>query len=256
MRVDVVITRGTGATTSERVVPAELVGIVAELDLAVLRVDAESVPALRLSRARVRPGDRTLTVAPGGPNGPALAEGVVLATGAPVREDAPVPYLISSAAQSVAGAPLFNEAGEVIGLAAAFMDEAGATATAALPAALLQAALTQLTSPMPWQRGVVGLTAQRMMPVDDTGRTSPSDARLLVAAVASGMPADKAGVRSGDVIVSVNDQPVNGMELATLYLALYTLRAGQPLHLGLERDGRFIDLKPTAVSMRDVIASQ
>lgn len=259
MQVEVVVTaRGGSGSAVERVVPADLVGIVAELDLAVLRVPVAGLQALRLSQARLTPGDRVLTVAPGGPGGAALAEGVVLATGAQVREDAPVPYVVTSAPRSVAGAPLVNEAGEIVGLASAFMDDAStkATATVALPAALLGAALVQATAPTVWERGVVGLTAQRMVPVDAAGNVHMPGAQLVVAAVAPGMPAERAGVRAGDRIVSVNDQPVNGMELATLYLALYTLRAGQALHLGVQRDGRLFDLRPTAVSARDIVASQ
>jgi S1-C subfamily serine protease len=262
MQVDVVITSsvatGVAGTQPPRVVSAALVGIVADLDLAVLRVSAPGLSALRLSRARVRPGDRTLTVGPGKPGEHVLAEGVVLAAGAPVREDAPVPYLITDAAQSVAGAPVINERGEMIGLASAFVGEGQThdTATVALPAALLENALAQVTSPAPWHRGVIGLTAHRVESARLASATNSSQAQLVVAAVAPGLPAERAGVRSGDVIVSVNRQPVDGMELSTLYLALYTLREGQSLHLGVERDGQLLDMSPMAVSVRDVLASQ
>ena len=62
----------------------------------------------------------------------------------------------------------------------------------------------------------------------------------MVSRVAAGLPADRAGIREGDVIVAVNHQPVAGMELATLYLALYTLREGQALTLAVDRGGQHI----------------
>ena len=262
MQVDVVIAGDTvsnvAAGRPARMMPADVVGIVADLDLAVLRVEATGLPALRLSCDRVREGDRTLTVAPGGAEGPVTAIGVVLASGVPVREDSPVPYLVTAAAESVAGAPVVNAAGELVGLAAAFVGAAGSseTATVALPAAILEAALAQVTSPDPWRRGVIGLAAQSVRPPGFDASTEALRSQLVVSSVAPGLPAERAGLRTGDLIVSIDGQPVDGMELSTLYLALYTLREGQALHLGVERAGHVLELAPTAVSVRHVLASR
>jgi hypothetical protein len=46
------------------------------------------------------------------------------------------------------------------------------------------------------------------------------------------------------------------MELATLYLALYTLREGQSLALTIDRDGERLEFRPTAVSVIDGLASR
>ncbi len=236
--------------------PATLVGIVADLELAVLRIDATGLPALPLARTRLREGDPTWTVVPPTSTGATpMAMGVVIATGAPVREGSSVPYLVTDAPQAVAGAPIVNAAGELVGLAAAFVDDPGATssATLALPAVLLDAALAQVRSPREWRRGVVGLAAHSVGRTDDAGQSSVD---LVVSRVAPGLPAARAGIRSGDLIVAVNHQPVNGMELATLYLALYTLREGQPLVLAVERDGSILEVSPTAVAVPDMVVAQ
>jgi C-terminal processing protease CtpA/Prc len=88
------------------------------------------------------------------------------------------------------------------------------------------------------------------------GATMSEEAHLVVSGVAAGFPAERAGVRTGDLIVAVNHQPVDGMDLSTLYLALYTLREGQALVLGVQRHGQVVEVSPTAVSVRDGLASQ
>lgn len=261
MQVEVILAGDTvagaeRASRAPRVLPATIVGIVADLDLAVLRVEATGLPALPLARTRLREGDPTWTVGPLTGTGAApIAMGVVIATGAPVRQGSSVPYLVTDAPQAIAGAPVVNAAGEIVGLAAAFVDEPAATssATMALPAALLDAALTQVRSPREWRRGVVGLAARS---VGRTGDAGYSSVDLVVSRVTPGLPAARAGIRSGDVLVAVNRQPVDGMELVTLYLALYTLREGQPLVLAVERDGSIMEVSPTAVAVPDVVVAQ
>ena len=238
--------------------PAAVVGVVADLDLAVLRVDASGLQALALARRPVHRDDRTITVLPGASGEQGVAPGIVIATGVPLREDSPVPYLVTDAAKGVVGAPVVNMDGELVGLAAAFVDQEGTTAsaTAALPAALLDAAITQARSATPWQRGVVGLVARSVTRPHSEGGLRTEQAQLVVSNVAAGLPADRAGVREGDVIVAVNHEPVAGMELATLYLALYTLREGQALTLVVNRDGHTLELTPTAVSVVNLLASR
>lgn len=259
MQVGVVLP-GAGSDAGNaavQMVPADLVGVVADLDLAVIHIDTSGLQALPLARRPIHKDDRTITVLPGASGTHGVAPGIVLATGAPLREDSPVPYLVTDAAEGVVGAPVVNMDGELVGLAAAFVEQEGTTAsaTAALPAALLDAALTQARSSAPRQRGVVGLVANRVTRADDEGGLR-TRAQLVVSDVAAGLPADRAGVRAGDVIVAVDHQPVEGMDLSTLYLALYTLREGQALTLAVDRDGRTLELTPTAMSVVDLLASR
>jgi S1-C subfamily serine protease len=251
MQVEVIL-----AGDTPRVLPARVVGLVADLDLAILRVQALDAPALPLAHTPTRAGDPTWTVAPTTrPDAAAIVMGIVLATGAPMRTDSPVPYLVTDASPMVAGAPVVNGAGELVGLASAFVDEPGAarSVTMALPAALLDATLTQVRAPSALRRGVVGLSAHS---VARQGRSGPSAVDLVVSGVTPGLPASRAGVRPGDVIVAVNHQPVDGMDLSTLYLALYTLREGEPLRLAVERDGTRLDVSPTAVAVDHVALAQ
>jgi len=116
--------------------------------------------------------------------------------------------------------------------------------------------MTQARSSTPRRRGVVGLVARSVTRPFSDDRVRSERAQLVVSDVAAGLPADRAGVREGDVIVAVDHQPVADMELATLYLALYTLREGQALTLAVDRGGQSLELTTTAVSVVDLIASR
>ena len=260
MQVGVVLpgTESDPRNAAVQLLSADLVGVVADLDLAVIHIDTSGLQALPLARRPIRRDDRTITVLPGASGTHGVAPGTVLATGTPLREDSPVPYLVTDAAEGVVGAPVVNMDGELVGLAAAFIEQEGTTvpATAALPAALLDAAITQARSSTPRQRGVVGLVARSVTRSDEAGNLRAERAQLVVSDVAAGLPADRAGVRAGDVIVAVNHQPVEGMDLSTLYLALYTLREGQAVILAVDRGGHTLELTPTAVSVVDLLASR
>ena len=257
MEIDVLLPeKAADGSDAVREVPATVVGVIADLDLAVLRVQANHLPALPMARRRVRLGERTLSVIPGPSGSHGVAVGVVLATGASIQESSPVPYLITDAPSGVAGSPVVNGDGELVGLAAAFTGESNAQASAALPVALLHAALEQAQSGTPWRRGVVGLIAESVAYTSPQDHTGAQPAQLVVSKVATGLPAERVGLRAGDVIVAVNHQPVQGMELATLYLALYTLREGQTLTLDVERGRERLELAPIAVPAIDVLAAQ
>lgn len=243
--------------TPDRVLEAEVVGVAPDLDVALLRIADAAMPPLPLATGPVQQGDLAVTVAHEPDGDETVAMGVVVASGEPVREGSPMPYLITDATASTAGAPLVNVRGEIVGLAAAFVSAPeGTPMTAAVPAALLRAAVEQLREGQAFRRGVVGLAARSVVRQWSAGGALSSRAQLVVSAVADGLPAERAGIRPGDVIVAVNGAAVDGMELATLYLALYTLREGQPLVLDIERNGERLEITPTAVSARPVMASR
>jgi S1-C subfamily serine protease len=251
-RVEVVV---ADADATGRVLQADVVGSAPELDVALLRVRGAGLPALSLATRMVQEGDMAITVAYAADRPETVAAGVVLASGAPVREGSPMPYLITDAPASSAGAPVIDTRGEIVGLAAGFASAPDASpVTAAVPAALLRAAIEQMRAGDAFRRGVVGLAARSVAASE--GGTPSGRALLIVSSVAAGLPADRAGVRAGDVIVAVGDTPVDGMALATLYLALYTLREGQSLALTIDRGGERLEIRPTAVSVVDVLASR
>ena len=243
-----VVVRVTPPDGQPHDVAAEIVAIAHDLDVAVLRIPPGVVRPLTLSSRRAREGD--LAILPG--LEPEVRDaGAVLAAGLPLRNDAPVPYLVTSHRTARLGGPVIDARGALIGLVTVVVPEssADAPAVAAIPVPLLAAVLEDVARPATSRRGIVGLAAESLL-IPGTPDGARHDERvLMVSAVRPGLPADQAGVRAGDLIRAVDGAPLDGMDLTTLYVALYTLREGQTLTLDLEREGQHRQVVPRAVAV-------
>jgi serine protease Do len=127
------------------------------------------------------------------------------------------------------GGPLVNLKGEVIGI-----NELGGNGFGfAIPSDLAAALLKQAISGKPLQRGWLGFTA---LPTGKLGRKDGA----LVAAVLKGSPADKSGLKAGDILLSIGSEVVTARffeELPLLYQLIASLTPGTAVAVTYERDG-------------------
>jgi putative serine protease PepD len=227
---------------------ATLVGKDASSDLAVLRVDPGShkLQALTLSDdSDLAVGDTAYAIGtPYGLDG-TLTTGVISALHRQIT--APNGFSISNAIQTDAelnpgnsGGPLLNAAGEVIGVNAQVYG-ASQTATGqtsggtglgfAIPSSTVKRVVAALREGSTVQHAYLGVG------IDDTS----GGARL--GSVASGGPADQAGLRAGDVVTRVGSTKVsNGDELAA---AISALKPGDKVTVVVTRDGSSHDVQVT-----------
>ncbi len=207
-------------TTSDGVrYEATLCGDDPHTDLAVLRISAPKQVAATLGDAkRIQPGQ--LVVAVGNPYGfqCTVTAGVVSALGRTMR--AKSGRLIDNVIQTDAalnpgnsGGPLVNSRGEVVGVNTAVIRSAqGICFAIAINTAIFVAA--RLIRDGQISRGYVGVAGQsvplhrRVVRFYDL----PAETGVLVASVEKGSPAEKAGVREGDVIVAYGARPVAGVD--------------------------------------------
>jgi S1-C subfamily serine protease len=227
--------------------PAKLVGTYPPDDLAVIRADDPSglTPARFGDSSKARAGDVVLAVGnPLGLSG-SVTEGIISATGRAVTEPAApgspavaLPDAIQTSAPinpGNSGGALVNTAGEVIGIPtlAAASPQSGAQAQGigfAIPANLARDIARQLiTSGHVTNSHRAALGAQVATVTGADG--SPAGAGIV--AVTPGGPADRAGIRSGDVIRSFGQRPTPGTE--SLTQALAGARPGQAVTLTIER---------------------
>jgi serine protease Do/serine protease DegQ len=131
-----------------------------------------------------------------------------------------------------------NLKGELIGINTAILSRSGGNIGIgfAIPVNMARNIIDQLVKFGAVKRGVLGIS------IDDV---SPDIARLyglkdaqgaLITQVVEGSAAEKAGLRIGDVVVSVNDRQVKSRN--ELRLAISQLRAGQTVRVGVVRDGK------------------
>src|SRR4051812_44642924 len=140
------------------------------------------------------------------------------------------------------GGPLFNMKGEVVGINAAIISGAN-TIGFAIPINVVKQILPQLKQTGHVSRGFLGVQPQAITAdmVDNLGLKSTKGA--LIADVVKESPADKAGVKPGDVVVALNGRPVNDNNQLTRDVGV--IPPGSNVKLDVVRDGkqRSVDVK-------------
>ncbi|MBT3070106.1 Do family serine endopeptidase [Rhodomicrobium sp. Az07] len=227
---------------------AKVVGTDPRTDLALLKVDGrDDFPYTKFSRSGAEIGD--WVVAMGNPFGlgGTVTAGIVSARGRDIGEG---PYddfiqIDASVNKGNSGGPTFNESGEVIGVNTAIYSPSGGSVgiAFAIPAPTVERVVAALKDKGHVTRGWLGVQIQGLTPelAESVGLKSTTGA--LVAAPQSGSPAEKAGIRTGDVITEVDGAEVkDGRDLAK---KIADLAPGSDAKLTVLRGGetKTIDLK-------------
>jgi serine protease Do len=136
------------------------------------------------------------------------------------------------------GGPTFDVDGNVIGVNTAIFSPSGGNVGIAfdIPAETVKTVVAQLRDHGSVTRGWIGVQIQPVT-ADIADSLGMKNARgALVAEPQSGSPADKAGIKSGDVIVSVNGEAIE--DARNLARRISSLSPGTSVHLGIIRNGR------------------
>ena len=217
-------------------------------DVAVLKIDAKGLPTLKIGNsANTRVGEWVLAIgSPFGFENSATA-GIVSAVSRSLPDDSYVPFIQTDVAVNPgnSGGPLFNMAGEVIGINSQIYSRSGGYQglSFAIPIEVVMNVEEQIVKHGKVQRGRLGITIQQLDQslADSFGMKKPGGA--LVSAVENDSPAAKAGIEPGDVIMSVNGKEVTSSnELPPL---IANILPGNAAKLQVWRKGgmREIDVK-------------
>ena len=200
---------------------AKVVGTDVPSDLAVLKIEAENLPTLPVGNSdAVRVGDVVLAI--GNPLGlrQTVTSGIISAKGRQtgLRDGSFEDFLQTDAAinQGNSGGALINVNGELIGINSQILSPSGGNIGIgfAIPSNMAKSVMQQLMSGGKVRRGMLGVGIQ-----DVTSALAENfglkDVRgVIVNSVAQGSPAEKAGLKRGDVIVSFNGANISdGNEL-------------------------------------------
>ncbi len=222
---------------------AKLVGTDPDSDVAVIQIPAENLVAIKVSDSDdVRVGD--FVVAIGNPFGlsQTATSGMVSALGRSGLGIEGYENFIQTDASinpGNSGGALVNLRGELIGINTAILAPGGGNVGIgfAIPSNMAMKLTQQLVEYGEVRRGLLGIRAQDLTP--DLGQAFGLSADVrgaVVVQVVEDSAAEKAGLRSGDVIVTVNGKSIrNGSELRN---AIGLLRVGERIRLGILRDGR------------------
>ncbi|MBL8905705.1 MAG: DegQ family serine endoprotease [Rhizobiales bacterium] len=197
---------------------AELVGRDPKTDLAVLRVKPEApLPAVKFGNSdALRVGDWVLAIGNPFGLGGSVSLGIVSARNRDINAGPYDDFIQTDAAinKGNSGGPLFNLAGEVVGINTAIYSPSGGSVGIgfSVPAATAKGVIDQLIEFGETRRGWLGVRIQSV--TDDIAESLNLGKRrgALVADVTPTGPAEKAGIQAGDVIVEFNGRPVNEMK--------------------------------------------
>jgi Do/DeqQ family serine protease len=228
---------------------AEIIGSDTPSDVAVLRVKPDGLTQIPLGdSARVEVGD--FVVAIGNPFGlqHTVTSGIISGLSrSGINPDGYEDFIQTDASINPgnSGGALVNLRGELIGINTAILSRSGGNIGIgfAIPVNMAHSVMEQLIRYGSVKRGQLGVSMYTVTPDIAHSLGLPSVVGALVSQVVDGSPADHAGIRTGDVITSVNGQPVKSN--SELRNTIGLLRVGDKVEIGLLRDGK--PLRVTAV---------
>lgn len=235
--------------TDRREFDGKVIGVDERTDVAVIKINAKgNLPVVRLGDSNaLRPGQWVLAI--GSPFGfeNTVTAGVVSATARALGQGSYVPFIQTDVAVNPgnSGGPLFNLAGQVVGINSEIYSQSGAYEgiSFAIPINVARNIADQLIQTGHVVRGRIGVTIQDVTAAtaENLGLDRPHGA--AVASVESGGPADKAGIEPLDIILSVNGEQVGSSDQLPSMIA--QIRPGQVAHLEVWRDKglRQVDVK-------------
>ncbi len=227
--------------TDRREFPAKVVGADERTDVAVIKINASNLPIVKLGDpTKIRPGQWVLAIgSPFGFENSATA-GIISATARSLPGENAVPFIQTDVAVNPgnSGGPLFNMAGEVIGINSQIFSRTGGFmgVSFAIPIDVARSVEEQLIKTGRVVRGRIGVTIQDLNAqlAESFGLDRPHGA--LVSSVDRDGPAAKAGVQPGDVILAVGGHPIE--RYGELSGAIAAMKPGQDASLELWRGGR------------------
>jgi serine protease Do len=207
---------------NKREYKAKIIGTDPYTDVALLKIDATGLPTVKIGDpAKLEAGEWVAAI--GAPFGfeNSVTVGVVSAKGRVLPDESYVPFIQTDVAVNPgnSGGPLFTTRGEVVGINSQIYSETGGYMgiAFAIPIDIAIGIADQLRESGRVMRGRIGVQVQELT-VDLASALGLKEAHgALVAAVERGGPADKSGIRPGDVITAINGQQVeNSADLARL----------------------------------------
>jgi serine peptidase DegS len=227
-----------------RITEPDIIGVDAETDLALLQIDAAPLTAISMGKsAQLRIGDIVLAI--GNPYGltTSVTQGIVSATGRGLLNLVTFENFIQTDAAINAGnsgGALVNSRGQLVGINTAVLAQDPGTEGIgfAIPVDLVRGVVEQIQRHGRVIRGYMGLVPDDLTSEERAALGIDGDAGILLSEVYADGPAANADLRSGDIILEMNGEPVYSQRQALL-ISASTIPGDQVTVTGLRGGQRF-----------------
>ncbi len=240
--------------TDKRRFKAKLLGADKVTDVALLKIDAKDLPAVKIGDPnKLEPGEWVAAI--GSPFGfeSSVTVGVVSALGRILPGGSFVPFIQTDVAVNPgnSGGPLFTVNGEVVGINSQIYSQTGGYmgVSFSIPIDIAMNIATQLRDTGRVVRGRIGVQLQELTQDIVQALKLPDQNGVLVTAVQRGGPAQKAGMQPGDVVVGFAGKPVQ--TAADLARLVGGTKPGDGVDVRVIREGKPADLKITVEAQRE-----
>lgn len=228
--------------SDKREFKARVVGTDPKVDIAVLKIDAENLPAIVVGdSSKIQIGDYALAVGNPFGVGKTVTMGIVSATGRShmgieeyedfIQTDAPIN-------PGNSGGALINDRGELIGINTAILangSEGNQGIGFAVPANLARTVMDEILKHGKVTRAYLGIVPQDVTPAIAKAFGVKEFTGALIGDVTADSPAQKAGLKNGDIILELNGKPVN--DANELRMNISMMAPGTAVNLKVLREG-------------------
>ncbi len=257
VRLSVARRRGRTATVEPEVklLEAKLIGMDREMDVAVIKIDRAGLAHLALGNSdAVRQGE--LVMAFGNPRGleGSVSMGIVSSTSRELHPDDFLAYIQTDAPINPgnSGGPLIDAQGRVVGINTFILSQSGGSEGLgfAIPSNIVNTIYTQLRKEGHVHRGRIGVSVQTISPALAEGLSLARDWGVLVGDVTPEGPADKAGLKAGDVVLTADGRTMRNARQMEAFIYRSPMKAKITLEVLRGKDQLSIDV-PVMESIDD-----
>ncbi len=231
-----------------------VIGKDAKIDLAVVKIDASNLPAITVGNSsKMQIGDCVLAIGNPYGVGQTVTMGIISATGrAGLGIEDYEDFIQTDAAINPgnSGGALVNDRGQLVGINTAILAEGGGGNQGigfAVPVNLARQVMDQIVEHGHVVRSYLGVSVQAVTPDIAKAMNLPTPDGALVSQVSPDSPAAKAGLQEGDVILSINGNPVN--EFNQLRMTVSMMIPGDSANLKVFRNGQTMSFNVKVAEM-------
>jgi serine protease Do len=240
--------------TDRREFDAKVIGVDRRSDIAVLKIEAKNLPVVKIGNpARLRVGEWVAAI--GSPFGleNTITAGIVSAKARALPDENYVPFIQTDVAVNPgnSGGPLFNMNGEVVGINSQIFSRTGGYMglSFAIPIDVAMNIKDQLLQNGKVTRGRIGVQIQDVNQALANSFGLPKPQGALISGVEPGSPAEKAGLKSGDVVLGVNGKEID--QISELPSAIAAIKPGGNARLLIWRNGARQEINVAVIELAE-----